>query len=148
MIAKDIMTNEPYVVNEGDSVRAAAELMRAHDIGFVPVLREGRSSHLVGVVTDRDIAVRCVARGLMPDGFVAAFMTKEPLATVRPESPVEEVLQLMERARVRRMPVVDARDRVVGVIALADVVRALGRRDPAAVEELLERVSESAHAVT
>jgi CBS domain-containing protein len=75
-------------------------------------------------------------------------MTKEPLATVRMESPVEEVVQLMERARVRRIPVVDASNCLVGIVSLADVVRGLGKREPTVVEELLERVSAASHALT
>jgi CBS domain-containing protein len=75
-------------------------------------------------------------------------MTKEPLATVRPESPVDEVVELMERARVRRIPVVDGSNRVVGIVALADIVRGLGKREPGTVEEVLERVSAASHALT
>ena len=147
MIARDLMTTQPYVLLERETVRRAAELMQAHDVGFIPVVKDERAGLLAGVITDRDIAMRCVAKGLLPDASVASLMTKEPLATVRPESPVEEVVELMKRARVRRLPVVDGEGKVVGVIALADVVRSLGKREPGTVEEVLERVSDAVHAL-
>ena len=148
MIVRTLMTRTPIVVRETESVRRAAELMREHDVGFLPVLYDtGGVPRLAGVLTDRDIVLRCVAQGLAPDSFVATVMSRAPLATVRRESPVEEVVQLMERARVRRLPVVDGDNRLVGVIALADVVRTLGREEPETVEEILERVSEASHAL-
>lgn len=147
MIAKDLMTARPFCVTESDSVRNAAELMLKHEIGFIPVVDGTKSLRLAGVITDRDIAIRCVAEGLQPDGYVATFMTKGPLATVRPESPVDEVIQLMERARVRRIPVVDQKEKLVGIVALADVVRALGRKEPGTIEGILERVSEASRAM-
>jgi CBS domain-containing protein len=148
MIAKDLMTAEPFAVAASASVRDAAELMRAHDVGLIPVVRDMNARMLEGVITDRDIAIRCVAKGDPADGFVAAYMSKAPLATVPPESPLEEALQLMERARVRRIPVVDGSGRLVGIIALADVVRGLGKKAPGTVEEVLESVSEASHALT
>jgi CBS domain-containing protein len=148
MIAKDLMTANPFVVAASASLQDAAELMHKHDVGMIPVVHDLRSRTFEGVITDRDIAIRCVANGRSPDGFVAAYMTKEPLATVSPESPVDEVVQLMERARVRRIPVIDASNRVVGIVALADIVRGLGKREPGTVEEVLEKVSAASHALT
>ncbi len=148
MIAKDLMTAQPFAVAASASLQNAAELMRAHDVGMIPVVHDLQTRALVGVLTDRDIAIRCVAKGHQPDGFVAAYMTGDPLATVRAESPVEEVVQLMEWARVRRIPVVDGSNRLVGIVALADIVRGLGKREPNTVEEVLERVSEASHALT
>ena len=147
MIARELMTESPFVVAASASMQDAADLMRTHDVGMIPVVRDLASRTFEGVITDRDIAIRCVAFGHSPDGFVAAYMTKQPIATVRPESPISEVVQLMERARVRRIPVVDGLNRVVGVIALADVVRSLGKREPGTLEELLESVSSASHAV-
>jgi CBS domain-containing protein len=147
MIAKDLMTAQPFAIAASASLQDAAELMRKHDVGIIPVVRDLQARTLEGVITDRDMVVRCFAKGHRPDGFVAAYMTREPLATVRPESPVEEVVQLMERARVRRIPVVDGSDRLVGIIALADIVRVLGKREPTTVEEVLERVSAASHSL-
>lgn len=147
MIAKDLMTVQPFAVATSARLQEVAELMRERDVGIIPVVRDLETRALAGVITDRDITIRCVAQGHDPDGLVAAYMTKGPLATVRPESPVEEVVQLMERARVRRLPVVDGSDRLVGIIALADIVRGLGRKDPNTVEEVLESVSAASHAL-
>jgi CBS domain-containing protein len=147
MLARELMTANPFAVAESATVQAAARLMKEHDVGIIPVVRDMTSRRLEGVVTDRDITVRCIAEGRAPDGFVAAFMSKAPLATVLPEASAEDVLRVMERARVRRVPVVDADRRLLGIIALADVVRAMGRRSPDTVEEVLERVSESSRAL-
>jgi CBS domain-containing protein len=147
MLARELMTANPYSVPEGATVRAAAELMKQHDVGIIPVVRDLKSRRLEGVITDRDVAVRCVAEGRALDGFVAAYMSKAPLATVLPATPAEEVLRLMEKERVRRVPVVDVDGRLVGIIALADVVRAMGKRSPFTVEEVLERVCEASHAL-
>ena len=147
MIARDLMTANPFVVAASASVRNAADLMRRHDVGLIPVVRDLQTRKFEGVITDRDIAIRCVANGHASDGFVAAYMTKEPLASVRAESPIDEVVQLMERARVRRIPVVDGSNRVIGIIALADIVRGLGTQQPGTVEGVLERVSAASHAL-
>jgi CBS domain-containing protein len=148
MIARDLMTAQPFAVAASASLQDAAVLMRTHDVGMIPVVRDMKARTLEGVITDRDMAIRCVAKGDKVDGFVAAYMTKGPLATVRPESPIEEVVQLMERARVRRIPVVDGTDCLVGIVALADIVRELGKKEPNTVEEVLERVSVASHALT
>jgi CBS domain-containing protein len=147
MLARDLMTANPYAVSESATVQAAAQLMKEHDIGIIPVVLDMKSRRLEGVVTDRDIAIRCVAEGRAPDGFVVAYMSNTPLATVMPETPAEDVLRVMEKHRVRRVPVVDADRRLVGIIALADVVRAMGRRSPDTVEEVLERVCEASHSL-
>ncbi|MEA3247502.1 MAG: CBS domain-containing protein, partial [Gemmatimonadota bacterium] len=104
------MTATPFTVKETDTVRFAAQLMLKHDMGFLPVLADTTTPRLAGVVTDRDITVRCVAGGMPLDSFVAAVMTKPPLATVTPDASMDEVAQMMERARVRRLPVLGARD--------------------------------------
>jgi CBS domain-containing protein len=147
MLARELMTAKPYAVTENATVRVAAQLMKEHDVGIIPVVRDLKSRRLEGVITDRDLAIRCVAEGRSSDGFVAAYMSRAHLATVLPETPVEDVLQLMERERVRRIPVVDSDTGLVGIIALADVVRVLGKRSPETVEEVLERVCEASHAL-
>jgi CBS domain-containing protein len=147
MIVRDLMTEQPYAIPESSTVEHAALMMRQHDIGFLPVVSIGADPRLVGVITDRDIAIRCVAKGAAPDSFVAAFMTKEPLATATPEMSVDRLVQVIDRARVRRIPVVDAAGSLVGVVAMGDLVRALGKTEPDTVERVLERVAQAEHAV-
>jgi CBS domain-containing protein len=91
--------------------------MSEGDYGSMPVVEAGR---LVGVVTDRDIAVRAVAQGLGPDTAVREVMTPDPVC-VAPESAVEEAAEIMQDEQIRRVFVTDDSDRLVGVVALGDV---------------------------
>jgi CBS-domain-containing membrane protein len=128
------------LVTAGDPLSRAAEIMRDWNVGMVPVVDDTLAMHLVGVITDRDIAVRCVAPrhgGRCP---VGAHLTRGPLATVEPDDDVREVMERMKAHQVRRLPVV-AGGRLVGVVALADLARLEGPLDPLEVESVVERVS-------
>lgn len=144
MKARDLMTPYPGVVTAGDPLSRAAEIMRDRSVGMVPVVDDPLAMHLLGVITDRDIAVRCVAPRHGGRCSVGAHFTPEPLVTVDPETDVREVMERMKAHQVRRLPVV-AHGRLVGVVALADVVRLDGPVDPLAVEAVLEGVSASTH---
>ncbi|HEX6534597.1 MAG TPA: CBS domain-containing protein [Gemmatimonadaceae bacterium] len=146
MRASDIMTPNPRAVTPGDTTRTAAGVMRDLDVGAVPVVADLASMRLEGVLTDRDIAVRCVAAGHHDRCRVEEHMTSGPLATVHPDDDVADVLALMERERVRRVPVVTDGTRLTGIIAQADIAMRLGPNEPRVVEQLLERVSEPQHA--
>ena len=123
MRAQDIMTRNPTVVTPQTRVQDAARKMKDEDVGFLPVVESAGSKHLVGVVTDRDIAIRCVAEGHnSPNCPVQEVMTAR-VRSVRPDDNVEDVMKLMGQEQVRRIPVVDERGTLVGVVAQADVVR-------------------------
>jgi CBS domain-containing protein len=141
MLAREIMTPNPVTVTPADSVRKAADIMREYNIGAVPVVEMGKASMLRGIITDRDIAIRCTCEAHSPLCLVAQHMTPLPLQTVRPEEDVHEVIEKMERAQVRRIPVVNAQGELLGIIAQADVANRLGPSEPREVEQLLERVS-------
>jgi CBS domain-containing protein len=106
------------------------------DYGAVPVIDGGR---LVGVVTDRDIAVRAIAQGLGPDTRVSEVMTPDPVC-VGPDSDVEEAAEIMQEEQIRRLFVTDEADRLVGVVALADVAL---EDDEELSGETLEEISEA-----
>jgi CBS domain-containing protein len=142
MKARDIMTSDPHVTTRREPVSRAAELMRDLDIGIVPVVDDPSSMRLIGVITDRDIAVRCVARKHATFCTVGDHMTSEHLDTVHPDDDVEVVMALMERDQVRRIPVVSDDNRLAGVIAQADLATKLGAKEAQKVEEVLQRVSE------
>ena len=116
MQVKDVMTPSPICCRPNDSVERVAELMREHDCGAMPVCAE---SKLAGIVTDRDIACRAVAAGVlaMP---VSEVMTR-PVHTVREDDDVETAIETMEAKKVRRLPVVDDDGRVVGIVAPSDL---------------------------
>lgn len=141
MQARDIMTPEPMFVTPRDPVAKAAGIMRDFDVGIVPVVDSADTMRVEGVITDRDIAVRCVAERHDGRCEVARHMTTDHLDTVQPDADVERIVAGMERDRVRRVLVVDGRNHLVGIVAQADIARALGPVKPMLVEELLEAVS-------
>lgn len=142
MKARDLMTGNPAVVTPEDPVRLAAELMRDRNVGSIPVVADRESMRLHGIVTDRDLALRCLAAGRAGECLVGEVMTAMGLETVAPDADQQEVLDLMKRDQVRRVPVVEDGGRLVGIIAQADLAVRLGPREPREVEAVLERISE------
>jgi CBS domain-containing protein len=133
------MTRDPRSIAPLTPVSEAARVMRSQDVGSVPVVDDGR---LVGMVTDRDIALRLVAEGKDPQATPVAEVASAEIVTVRPEQELDSALQLMAQHQVRRLPVVE-NDRLVGIVAQADVaVEAPG--PPTAL--LVEEISQPTHA--
>jgi CBS domain-containing protein len=114
--ARDVMTPNPATVSEKDSIRDAARIMAREDTGVVPVV-DGRK--VVGLVTDRDIVVRCVAEG-KADATVRECMTTS-VRSVKEDTPVTEVLSMMSSAQIRRVPVVNSSDELVGIVSIGDI---------------------------
>jgi CBS domain-containing protein len=139
--ARDIMTPSPTVVLADDTITLAAELMRDLDVGSLPVVADRASRLLTGMLTDRDIVVRHVAANRGRDCHVRDHMSVAPLATVTPEADIADVVMLMEKHQVRRIPVVEDGMRIVGIIAQADLARKFGPSHPQQVEHLLETLS-------
>jgi CBS domain-containing protein len=119
------MCPNPSVVTRNESVARAATMMRERHVGVLPVIDDLRTRHLVGIVTARDIVVRGVASSREADRCIADLMTQPPLAVVHVDADVDDVMDVMNRERVRRLPVVDDRGRVVGIVALSDVAKRL-----------------------
>lgn len=117
----EIMTADPQAADARDTLQTVAQAMKAGDFGSMPVLQNGR---LVGVITDRDIAVRGVAQGLACDAAVSDIMTSKPVC-VGPDCDLADAAALMQSKQIRRLYVTDD-DALVGVAALADVVGAAG----------------------
>lgn len=143
MNARDLMTPDPRVVTLDESVVRAAATMRECDIGALPVVNDRDERRLVGILTDRDITTRHVAAGHESPCGVWEHMSVAPLATVRPEDDVSVVERVMREARVRRVVVTDRWERVVGIVAQADLVRHVGPGAPNEVEAVLEHLSTS-----
>jgi CBS domain-containing protein len=140
MKAQDLMTTNPACCTPNTTVREAAQLMRDHDCGCIPVV-EGESKRLVGVLTDRDVACRCVAEGKSPDTPARDIMTTNP-QSCHPEDDVAAVEQIMIEAQVRRVPVVDAKECCVGMIAQADLALSNEAVSDREVGRMVERISE------
>jgi CBS domain-containing protein len=141
MKARDIMTSDPLAITQREPVSRAAQIMRDLDVGIVPVVDDPSSMRLIGVITDRDIAVRCVARKHGNSCTVGDHMTSSHLDTVRPDDDIDAAITLMERDQVRRIPVVSEDHRLAGIIAQADLATKVGPNDPRTIEEVLQRVS-------
>jgi CBS domain-containing protein len=141
MKAKEIMTSDPFTIAPTDTISRAAEIMRDLRIGAVPVVEDPAVPVLLGIITDRDITVRCTVRGHHPSCLVREHMTGRPLQTAGLEDDVSEVIDKMERAQVRRIPVVSNDGALLGMIAQADIATKFGPKEPREVEELLERIS-------
>jgi CBS domain-containing protein len=143
MKISELMTKNPCTVAPDAPVSEAARLMKEEDVGIVPVVeRVGGAEtrgRLVGVVTDRDIAVRHVAEGRSADAPVRDVMSGG-VKTASPDDDVDSVMALMGREQIRRIPVVDERGSLVGVVSQADLARKAA--DPARVEKTLEQVSQ------
>ncbi|HEU4452417.1 MAG TPA: CBS domain-containing protein [Longimicrobium sp.] len=142
MKARDLMTPRPHVVLSDEPLLKAAEIMRDHDVGAVPVVDGRESMRLVGVITDRDLAVRHVAAAHHRDCAVRQHMTYDSLVTVRPNADADDVMKKMRRCKVRRVMVTDEDGVLRGIIAQADVVRLEGGDHPRRVEKVLEEISE------
>ena len=139
MKAQDIMAKNPKTVTPETSVREAAQLMKSEDVGMLPVVRSG-SKNVVGIVTDRDIAIRHVAAGhSSPDCPVSEAMSAN-VKTCKTTDSVDEVMKVMGREQVRRIPIVDERGALVGVLAQADLARMAGNERK--VEETVEKISQ------
>ena len=143
MKISEIMSKNPRSVSPDTSVSEAAQVMKEEDVGLVPVVeRVGGAEtrgRLVGVVTDRDIAIRAVAEGRAVDSPVSDVMSGG-VKTCSPDDSVEDAMAMMGREQVRRIPIVDERGSLVGVVSQADVVRLAGNDRQA--EKTVERISQ------
>lgn len=145
MKARDIMTPKPFVVLPDDHVCKAAELMRYENVGAVPVVQDPAHPRLVGLITDRDITIRCVARGHHDTCFVRDIMTPAPLKTVLPDADVSEIVNLMESCEVRRIPVVSDDGVLIGIVAEADLAVKLPSAEALPVRKRVKQYSAEPH---
>ena len=115
---RDVMTPNPECVGEKDNLRDVARIMKDRDTGVVPVV-DGRK--IVGLITDRDIVVRGLAEGKnLENASVSELMTRQ-VRTVRDDASVNDALDLMNSAEVRRVAVVNGNDELVGIVSLGDI---------------------------
>ena len=132
----ELMTPHPITVRPDDSVQYAARLMDDLNVGALPVCDD--DLHLLGIVTDRDITVRAIAAGLHPTITTVDLVMTDHVRSCSPRQSAAEALAQMASVQIRRLPVLDDEDRLVGIIALGD----LAAREPSAgVEDALRRIS-------
>ena len=140
MQAQELMTRDPACCTPEDSVQKAAELMSQHDCGAIPVVDDEQSRHLCGMITDRDIAIRGVARGRGAETRVADLMTND-VESCSADADLKEVERVMTSRQVRRVPIIDADGELVGIVSQADLACS-GEVDEEEVGIVIERISE------
>jgi CBS domain-containing protein len=133
----EVMTQRPRAVTAQMPVREAARLMDEEDVGSLPVVDEGE--RLIGIVTDRDVAVRVVGRGLDADTTVVGDVSSTDVAVLTPEHDLDDALRLMAREQVRRVPIVVRENQLVGILAQADVAHAGKEKTTGEVVEAISR---------
>lgn len=140
MQVRDVMTKDPACVTPGATIREAAQLMQRENVGIVPVVEEKGTNRLLGVVTDRDIAIRVVAEGRDGGTRVSDVMSSSRIRTCTLDDDVDAVMDAMADEQLRRIPIVDDRGMLVGIVAQADIVRKTRDEDKAGntVKEISE----------
>jgi CBS domain-containing protein len=136
MKLSDVMTPNPEVVAPETRLSDAAAMMRKLDIGVLPVTQDGR---LLGIVTDRDITVRATAEHKSPDKTAVRDVMTRDAACCHEDEDVREGARLMEERQIRRLPIVDREEHLIGIVSLGDIAVNAGRKLSG---EVLEKVSE------
>ena len=136
---QDIMTTDPDSCYAESTVEEVAQLMKSKNIGSVPIVESAYSQKLIGIITDRDLVIKVIAMKLKPSVTKACqVMTLAPVNCHQNED-IDKALQCMEMKQVRRIPIVDDFEKLVGIISQADIVIRL--RNPKKTEEVLKEIS-------
>jgi CBS domain-containing protein len=146
MRARDIMTKNPECCRRDHTARDAARVMRDRDCGVVPIVDD--AGRVVGIVTDRDLTIRAIAAGKDVNTRLSDLMT--PMASCsQQDDDLRDVEQKMAELQVRRIPIVDAGGRCLGIISQADIARAASTSDGTVTEEeialVIEQISQPAN---
>ena len=140
MDVRSVMTPNPACCTADTPLRDVARMMVENDCGQIPVVNAANAP--IGVVTDRDIAVRIVAEGRDPSSACASDCMTTPVTTVGADTSMADCCDTMEREQVRRLPVVDADGSLCGIVSLADVALSSASKQ---VAEVVKQVSDPAH---
>jgi len=137
----EVMTKNPVCCRPDDMVVKVAQLMQSENIGSIPVIENEQTQKLVGIVTDRDLALKIVAKGQDAKSTkVEAVMTRQ-IVTCRTGDDLQMALDLMADHQLRRIPIVDDDDKIVGIIAQADVATRVNL--PEKTAEVVKEISQS-----
>ena len=137
----DVMTKTPVCCLPTDMVAKAAKLMKSKNIGSLPVIENGQTQKLVGIVTDRDLALRIVAKGLDAKSTKVEIVMTRKVVTCRAEDDLHKALDAMAEHQLRRIPVVDNDNQILGIIAQADVATRVDK--PKKTAALVKGISRS-----
>jgi CBS domain-containing protein len=142
MKCSEVMTKDPACCLTTDTAFDAAQLMKSEDVGPIPIVNDKQSRKLEGIVTDRDLALKVVAEGLDPKTTKIEEVMTTGVNTCGPDDDLNDAVQLMEENHVRRIPIVDENDRLVGIIAQADIATRVEK--PNKTAEVVEAISQAA----
>lgn len=135
MVVRDLMTTDPVCCDPDTGLQDVARMMLDNDCGAIPVCEDGKP---VGIVSDRDIAVRAVAEGQNPIEMTAAQIMSSPVETVTADTSLDDLFDLMEDKQIRRVVVVDEEGAVCGIVAQADIAEYAGDEVAEVVQEISE----------
>ena len=137
----DMMTRNPICCLPTDTIECVAQMMKAQDVGSIPVVENPNSKKLVGIITDRDLVLKGVAEGRDCRGSsIAEIMTRNPV-TCRERDDVEKAFKAMSDHQVRRLPIVNDNNEIVGIIAQADIATRV--EQPNKVAEVVGEISKA-----
>lgn len=137
----EVMTKDPFCCLSNDSVEKAAAIMQRENVGAIPVIDAEHTKKLVGIVTDRDLALKVIAGELDPKSAKVNAVMTHNVVTCRADDDLQKALDAMAEHQLRRIPVVDHDDRIVGIIAQADVATRVNEPDKTA--EVVREISEA-----
>lgn len=137
----EVMTKNPVCCLPSDSVAKAAELMKSGNIGSIPVIENEQTQKLVGIVTDRDLALKIIADGRDAKSTKVELVMTHKVITCHADDDLQKALDAMAEQQLRRIPVVDHDNRIVGIIAQADVATRAGQ--PEKTAEMVKEISQA-----
>jgi len=128
----EVMTKDPVCSLPNTPVKKVAQLMKRENIGSIPIVEDEQTRTLVGIVTDRDLALKIVAKGRDANATKVGKVMTRQVVTCRAEDDVQKALDVMANNQLRRIPIVDDDNRIVGIIAQADVATRLNQPEKTA----------------
>ena len=137
----EVMTKTPVCCLQNDTVLKAAELMKSENVGSIPVIENEQTQKLIGIVTDRDLTLKIVAEGRDPKSMKVDAVMTHKVVTCHAEDDLQKALDAMAEHQLRRIPIVDANNRVVGIIAQADVATRVDQ--PEKTAEMVKEISQA-----
>ena len=137
----EVMTKNPVCCRPDDTVAKAAQLMQSENIGSIPVIENEQTQKLVGIVTDRDLALKIVAKGQDAKSTKVEVVMTRQMVTCRAGDDLQIALDAMAEHQLRRIPIVDNDNRIVGIIAQADVATRVNQ--PEKTAEMVKEISKS-----
>lgn len=136
----EVMTRNLVVAQPDDSVASVAKQMKEWDVGPIPIVEDTVDKRLVGIVTDRDLAMKVVAEGKDPNTTKVREVMTEDVVTCRESEDIQETMQAMSQHQLRRILVVDGDNNLVGIIAQADIATRVDK--PEKTGEVVKEISE------